>query len=111
MDAILDRLDHTVMDGDVFGGFGFHDRDAGAEHACVTDARASFDSVSLGFVGSSDTARRLRHHRSDTYWAAAQGRIQVLFDRCEKRVAIDKKRCERIVQGSELCVAKSGGQF
>lgn len=57
MDAIFDRLDHTVMDGDVFGGFGFHDRDAGAEHACVTDPRAGFDSESLGFVGGRDAAR------------------------------------------------------
>ena len=90
MDAILDRLDHTMMDGDVFGGFGFHDCDAGTEHACVADPRAGFDSESLGFVRGRDAARRLRHHRSDTHRTAAQGRIQVLFDRCEKRVAIDK---------------------
>ena len=57
MDAILDRLDHTVMDGDVFGGFGFHDRDARAEHARVADPRAGFDSESLGFVGGRDAAR------------------------------------------------------
>ena len=57
MDAIFDRLDHTVMDGDVFGGFGFHDRDAGAEHARVADSRAGFDSESLGFVRGCDAAR------------------------------------------------------
>lgn len=111
MDAILDRFDHAMMDGDVFGGFGFHDRDAGAEHARVADPRAGFYPESLGFVGSSDAARRLSHHRGNTHRAAAQGGIQVLFDRCEKRVAIDKKRCERMVQGRELRVAKSGGQF
>lgn len=111
MDAILDRLDHTVMDGDVFGGFGFHDCDARAEHSRVADPRAGFDPESLGFVRGRDAARGLRHHWGDTHRAAAQGRVQVLFDRCEKRVAIDKKRCERMVQGRELCVAKFGGQF
>ena len=101
VDAFLDGGDDLVVNLDVFARLAFDDGDTGAEQTCVTDAGAGFHSKRLGFVAGSDAAGAFRHDWSYAHGSSAQAGIEVLFDRSEVGIAVDKKGGQGSVHGRE----------
>ena len=95
MDAVLHRRDDLVVVFDVFRRLGFHNGNAGAEHAGLADAGAGLHPERLGLVGSGDAAGGFRQYRGDADRTAPEPGVKVLLDAREIRIAIYKEGSER----------------
>ena len=61
---------------------------------CVRHPRARLDAKGLGLVAGRNAARGIGHHRHHAHRSPAQGRVELLLDRGEVAVEVDKQAAE-----------------
>jgi hypothetical protein len=101
----LHRLDDAMVIVDVLLVAGLDELETGAHPLCVPDLDPRLNTEDPGLVAGGDAARRIGHYGNDGHGLAAEMRLELLLNRSEIAVQIEKepahqrlRRMERIAQ-------------
>jgi hypothetical protein len=72
----------------------FDDLDARAEGAGIADSGSSFDTVGFGLVAGRNAAGRFCQNGGNSDRFASQMGVEMLFNRGEIGIEVNKERCE-----------------